>query len=248
MKKLQDIFPQIQRSFNQTVKQIINRDYNQINRWTKSCAIYNVGIRKWQNYNMDLIANLFNPDLLIREITAWAIYEIDPQIYKSNVRRLIPEQRLWLDGVVRENATDIRQFTIIRFLQEVHLFRGNPGVQMAGLIDRIEIHPLESGEIIQLNEEGQKYFYLVYQGEISYRNDKEVKQFRKGDFVGEILQPKDPKILALSATTLLKIEKDKFYDFLINNNEIALSTLRNLNGKMKVSENHLMLYPKNFYF
>jgi len=234
LRKLQDIFPQIQRSFAATVKQIINRDYNQINRWTKACAIYNVGIRKWQSYNMDLIANLFNPDALIMEITAWAIHKIDPSLYHKNIKRIPVKLRQNLNRIIEGQELDLKKFTLIKLLQNAKLFKGNSGLQLSSLVDRIELFSLNTGEIIYLNEQENKFFFLVCYGELSFRSES-VMQFREGDFIGEHLQEKNniPKIMALSKTILLKIEKDKFYDYLINNHDMALTMLKNLNRNLE---------------
>ena len=37
---------------------------------------------------MELIANLFNPDQLLKEISGWSMNEIDTQFYKEHLSRL----------------------------------------------------------------------------------------------------------------------------------------------------------------
>ena len=59
------------------LKFLINRDFTQSNRWTKACVLFQIGILKIADFKLDLIAQLFNPDTLIREVSAWALYQID---------------------------------------------------------------------------------------------------------------------------------------------------------------------------
>jgi ATP:ADP antiporter, AAA family len=101
IKRLQVFYPHMLGDFNDVIKQIINKEFNQINRWSKTLALYWVGINKDKNMLYELIANLFNPDPLIRDTSAWSLYQIDPQYYEENVPRIGKERKMELDLMIK---------------------------------------------------------------------------------------------------------------------------------------------------
>ena len=60
----QDDFPREKYNYIQVLYEIINRNYNQINRWTKACAVYSLSNIPRIKVNDSLLAQLFNPDPL----------------------------------------------------------------------------------------------------------------------------------------------------------------------------------------
>src|SRR5690606_35409492 len=91
--RLDNFYPRVKLDSRLVLKFIINRDFTQSNRWTKACVIFQIGIQRIEDFKLDLIAQLFNPDAFIREVSAWALYQINPDEYHSNVRRLGDYQR-----------------------------------------------------------------------------------------------------------------------------------------------------------
>jgi len=89
IKRLEIFYPRIQLDENLVLKFLINRDFTQSNRWTKATVLHQIGAQKISEFNMDLIAQLFNPDTLIRETAAWALLQIDPALYTTHTARLI---------------------------------------------------------------------------------------------------------------------------------------------------------------
>ncbi|MFM8832668.1 MAG: HEAT repeat domain-containing protein, partial [Cytophagales bacterium] len=79
--RLEIFFPMINLDHKLALKFLINRDFTQSNRWTKVCALQEIGNKGISEFKLDLIAHLFNPDQMIREMAGWALYKIDSQEY-----------------------------------------------------------------------------------------------------------------------------------------------------------------------
>ena len=86
--RLEDFYPRVKLDEALVLKFMINRDFAQSNRWTKACVLFQIGILGIADFKLDLIAQLFNPDWLLREVSAWALYKIHPDSYEQNAKRL----------------------------------------------------------------------------------------------------------------------------------------------------------------
>ncbi len=58
------------------------------------------------DFKLDLIAQLFNPDRLIREVSAWALYQHSPEVYDENTKRLGEVSKKELDALIIHQQKD----------------------------------------------------------------------------------------------------------------------------------------------
>ena len=100
VRRLDDFFPRVRLDSKLVLKFIINRDFSQSNRWTKACVLYQIGILKIEDFKLDLIAQLFNPDPLLCEVSAWALYQINKNLYIQNSKRLPDKVKYSLDEMM----------------------------------------------------------------------------------------------------------------------------------------------------
>jgi AAA family ATP:ADP antiporter len=226
IKKLEVFYPRIELDEKLVLKFLINRDFTQTNRWTKACVLKQIGLFKIREFTLDLIAQLFNPDRLIREMAAWALYEIDPQLYEGNASRLGYEIHRDLDKVIKGNREKIMLFDEIRFLTSVEVFTGISGLSLSFLADITETVVLEDKDSLSLDERTNNNFFIVYSGEVDYYHQGVQKGvFRQGQFIGEMLSrpgfAKSNTILAKEKTILMKINKDLLYELLAENVKLA---------------------------
>src|SRR5260221_1416484 len=133
--RLEAFYPRVRLDAKLVLKFLINRDFTQVNRWTKACVVYQIGVMKISDFSLDLIAQLFNPDRLIREVAGWALYQIDPESYRSNVARLEEQTRRGIDDVIlnRGNRSSLMVFEKILFYQQISFFEGIPGITVCFL-------------------------------------------------------------------------------------------------------------------
>jgi AAA family ATP:ADP antiporter len=228
-RKLEIFYPRERLENKMVLKFLLNRDFSQTNRWTKSCIIYQIGLLKIREFYFDLIANLFNPDLLIREMAAWSLYQIDPEAYDENVKRLGHSDRRMLDSLIKDpqqsNQKSLR-FDKVMFLKKINVFENIIGLAIADLIDITEEVFIKEGETVTVDEHYNDNFYIVYKGAINLYENGEIKSETKvGEFIGEMVGAqnylKSNLIIALTDTVLLKIKKDGFYDLLADNVKLA---------------------------
>ena len=119
---------------------MINRDFAQSNRWTKACVLFQIGILGIADFKLDLIAQLFNPDWLLREVSAWAFYKINPDAYEQNAKRLGEEVKRELDALIIQSKRMTR-FEKVLFFQRLAFFEKVPGITLSYLADiSEEIH------------------------------------------------------------------------------------------------------------
>jgi hypothetical protein len=227
--KLDVFYPRVRLDSKLVLKFIINRDFSQSNRWTKACALYQIGKLKIADFKLDLIAQMFNPDRLIREVAAWALYEINGNEYHRNVNRLgETEKRLLNDVIVTTQR--LSEFAEILFFQRIDMLKDIPGITLSYLADISDEMRISEGESIILDDMVNNDFIIVAKGKLDlYQKGEFVGEFSRGQFIGEMLGKQNfvntNLILAKSEVSVLKFNKDKFYELLSDNVKLANKVL-----------------------
>ena len=240
VRRLNVFYPHIISDFNEVIKQIINKEYNQVNRWTKILALYHVGKVKMKGLNLELIANLFNPDRQISETAAWSLYQINPVMYEENIVRLPMEIRddynsMILDTHLRRAGIFHKHLAIdkIFFLKEIAIFRSLHGNMITNLVDYAEEIFCYEGHTIILDQDNNRYFYIVYEGIINIvQKGIVIDSLSRYDYLSEFIDEKKEEdlisILPVTDAILYRIEKDRYYEVLSSDHELAIEYLHNL--------------------
>jgi CRP-like cAMP-binding protein len=183
---------------------------------------------KIADFTLDLIAQLFNPDRLIREVAGWALYQIDPDMYRSNVARLEESVRRRMDEVILERGDEssLMVFEKILFYQNISVFAGISGITLSFLADISEEVKLHDQQSLSIDEKINNSFYIIYSGAVKYfAKGEHVSDFEQGQFVGEMLSApgfaNTNLIVAKEETVLLKLNKDLFYELVSDNVKLA---------------------------
>src|SRR5690606_11169771 len=183
---------------------------------TKACVIFQIGIQRLADFKLDLIAQLFNPDDLIKEVSAWALYQINPQEYQKNVRRLGDHQRRELDDLII-HLRKMTRFEKVLFFQKIPVFENIPGLTLSYLADISEEVRLRDGQPLLLDEKSNACFYVIVSGTVRLHQRGEVTtQFTEGRFIGEMLALPNflntNVLVAESDAVILKFNKEQFYE------------------------------------
>ncbi|MCG8385032.1 MAG: cyclic nucleotide-binding domain-containing protein, partial [Cytophagales bacterium] len=226
-KRLEVFYPRERLDSKMILKFLLNRDFSQTNRWTKTCIIYQVGLLEIKEFYFDLIANVFNPDPLIREMAAWSLYKMDPSAYHEHVKRIESPERRLLDNLILHPDTKGRlslRFDKIVFLKGLELFKDIFGLVLADLVDITEELFFNEGDLMDIKN-AQYNFYIVYKGSINILEKGKIQGgIGPGEFIGEMsydVSLKTNSIIAAEDTTLLRISKDNFYELLSDNVDLA---------------------------
>jgi AAA family ATP:ADP antiporter len=223
--RLEDYFPRVRLDSKLVLKFIINRDFTQSNRWTKTCVINQIGILKIKDFKLDLIAQLFNPDTLIREISAKALYELSPDEYRLHTKRLGDSQKRELDDIIVYGRRMTR-FERILFFQKQNIFESIAGITLSYLADICDEYHLKDGESLILDERFNNNFYVIVSGAINlYQKGQFLMSFRAGQFIGEMLSVptfvNTNILISSNESIILRFNKDQFYELLIDNVKLA---------------------------
>ena len=225
IRRLQEYFPRENYSPQQLLLQIINRDYNFINLWTKTCAIYNLGLMDEAGVSDDLIANLFNRDSLIREMAAWAIYQIDPAAYEKHTQRIPDKIKKELDEVIVPHSTGVifirsTKFHRVQFLRRVKIFSHLPAIVLYNIAMKMtEIKILKGGLIYDYeNIKDSTLFILVRGNAESAVEGTTAREFDESEIIGDLLRYENNinsvKIIAVTDCILLTIDRETLYDLI----------------------------------
>ncbi len=225
IKRLEVFYPRIDLDEKLVLKFLINRDFTQTNRWTKTCVLRQIGMLKIPEFTLDLIAQLFNPDLLIREMAAWALNEVDPESYAPNVARLGEDAERDLNEIILLKEKSML-FDKVMFLGEMEIFKGTSGLSLSFLADIAEEQSIGVNQSMTLDERSNNYFYIVYRGTVNYfLNGEQKAAYSPGQFLGEMLAlpgfAQSNIVQATEKSVLLKINKDLLYELLAENVKLA---------------------------
>jgi hypothetical protein len=231
--RLEVFYPRVNLDQKLVLKFLINRDFTQTNRWTKASVIYQIGVQKISDFVLDLIAQLFNPDRLIREVAGASLYQIDPQLYADNSKRLDEDQKRWLDrAILKDNeGSKLMLYERAVFFQSIAAFDAVPGLILSYLADIAKEQRLKADEFLSVDERLNNDFFVIYAGSVQYyEKSRYVRDFGKGQFIGEMLSApgfiNTNLLVAKEDTVLLKINKDLFYELLSDNVKLTDKVLQ----------------------
>lgn len=223
--KLSFFYPRIRLDSKLVLKFLVNRDFTQSNRWTKACVLFQIGIQRIEDFKLDLIAQIFNPDPLIREVSAWALYQINPMEYENNVKRLDEATKRGLDALII-HSKKMTRFEQVLFFQKINIFEGVSGLVLSDLADISEEVRVQEGKSFQIDEGSNNIFYVVVTGTMDYfHGGSKHGQFTGGQFIGEMLRSpgflNTNVLIAQTECVVLKFNKDQFYEILADNVKLA---------------------------
>jgi ATP:ADP antiporter, AAA family len=224
--RLEDIYPRIRLDSKLVLKFLINRDFTQTNRWTKACIIYQIGLLNQKDFQLDLIAHLFNPDRLISEVSAWSLRQLSTVQYEENTRRLGLERKKELDKSIIEKEGREMLFERIRFLSSIEIFGNIPGIILSYLADISDEIYAKEGETFVLDNTQNDFFYLVVSGSLqTYQAGERVAVYTSGQFIGEMVVKEGFANFNMAKVTsdalLMKFEKNQFYELLSDHVKLA---------------------------
>ncbi len=249
--KLQNNYPPEDfESYEDLLYQIINRDYNRINRYTKALAMYRIS-QISDHVASDIIANLFNPDPLLLQTAAFTIYQIDKSLYHEHTGRLKPIikkelNKAILPPVFRGDGEEFHQKLLlvqrVIALKEIKMLSKIPSdliTHIAECLEEIKIKPETS--VISKGDSGKQPMYIILKGTVDiYKGDK--KEFNlggKGVFGEKNIVETDIfdfTAIARTECTLLVLRKEELLNLMSKHIEILDCWVNIMNNKKSNSE------------
>lgn len=247
LKKLEGTF--LRDSFDsiEVLRQIIIRDYNTIDKWTRVCAIHSYAMHPKTSITKDIVANLFNPDELVRETTAWAICREDKEAYDTYCKRL-PENivkemnQIVLPAVLADDEGLRLSMEKVVFLYKIPLFEGVPGMVLSDLTEWIEEITFEKGATLGMRDElGHKRTVIIIEGHLSDTDDTGLSDntYFPYDVISNVLvadSSKTPETLvAMSEGRAYTILSERLYEIMGDHYALTEKLLHNLQQQVKLT-------------
>lgn len=245
IKILQVFYPRQTYNAVQMLNYILNRDYNQNNRWTKACALHSLAQMEEFEVSKGLIAQLFNPDMLLKETAAWVLHHKDRETYDRVSARLPITDKQFLDDSISKNQLIdgledgfFLKIEIGMFLKNIPVLSTMKGHLLTELIDKIKTIHLKKDELILFEDidDEKKPIFIIASGTCSVENNNEIiHELKEKDVWGEIFilghLDNGDAIRANVDSILFDINLNDFYSVLSNQHELAQEFID------KVSEN-----------
>jgi ATP:ADP antiporter, AAA family len=241
LKQLQTYFPREDYNPIQVINYILNRDFNQNNRWTKACAIHAAAYLSDFRVSRGLIAQTFNNDRLLQETAAWVMYNKDKNAYKVVRERLPNRDRKFLDSAIENNemieGLDDGFFLgieMVMFLKTLPIFKNIDGNLLADLSDKIVPLEMTLGEKFKFtNDDLNTPIFIVAHGEVKLKNnDSILLTMKKGDVYGDLFQDGPAlaanNIEANERSIVFKITLVDFYFVMANHHELVQGFIKNI--------------------
>jgi ATP:ADP antiporter, AAA family len=243
--KLQNHYPPEDfESYEDLLLQIINRDYNRINRYTKALSMYRIS-QLQMGVTPDLIANLFNPDRLLLQTAAFVIYKIDKNAYHEHTKRLKPVTKKELDRAIlppvfRGEDEEYHQKLLlierVVLLKKTELLKNISGELVTYLAECFEEVKVKMGTtIVREGDSGMEPMYVVLDGIVDiYEGDLKIGEKTRGDAFGEknLVETDLFSFTALTRNecTLLLLRKEELLNLMSRHIEIIECWVDILNG------------------
>ena len=232
--------------------QVLNRDYNFINRWTKAVAVYRLGLYEEKDeVSMGLVANIFNPDRFLLETVFETIYKRDPDEYQSQIRRIAPIVKAEIDRTIlppifKSEGDFFHQkksmMERVMFLREMPYFENLNGLILMSIAENCDEVFLEAGvSLIEKGDSGNAPFYVILDGSVTVTyNDESEQQFTHSDVIGEkiILDSSKYDFTAVTneKSIFLMVRKEEFFDALTIYKDLIFAELNIMGGKVDTTK------------
>lgn len=253
--KLQNYYPPEDfESYEDLLLQIINRDYNRINRYTKALSMYRIS-QLGMKVTPDLIANLFNPDNLLLQTAAFVIYKMDKEAYHEHTKRLKPVTKKELDRAIlppvfrdEDEAYHQKLLLIERvvFLKKTHLFKNISGELITYLAECFEEVKVKMGTtVVREGDSGMEPMYVVLDGIVDiYEGDNKVSEKVRSDIFGErkLVETDLFNFTAVTRneSTLLLLRKEELLNVMSRHIELIECWVDILNGNEDSVESEIV--------
>lgn len=216
IRKLSPMYARPELSYIDTLHAIVNRDYNNISKWTKLTSILTLS-KELDHVSDDLIALMFHPDDLIRETAAWSIYMLDAAKYEEVSMRLKPLEKKKLDHAIRLNPLELKFRKLFR-LREMKIFKNLNGLLLTEIESFSQIKEYKKKEIIWSSASGDNQFVCsVIKGKLILTStDKVIKEIHPNESLGEVIAPPgiELNLLVTEGSIICLTVKDKLIELL----------------------------------
>ncbi|MFZ9046873.1 MAG: cyclic nucleotide-binding domain-containing protein [Cyclobacteriaceae bacterium] len=234
--------------YEDLLRHIINRDYNKITKFTKALAMYRMHNLQGVEVSNDIIANLFNPDRILRETAGYLMYCLDQTAYHFHVKRLKPSVKKELDKSIlppvfiqegedyHQQLLFIERILQLKNMEEFKDIPGNVITHLAEVLDEIRVS--KETKLIERGDHGNVPIYIILKGSVEVtQEDGTVLALGKNAMLGEdkLLATETYEIEAVTTETtdLLVLRKEELFNQMSMHIEIIDTFIKVINHDYK---------------
>ncbi|MDA3954344.1 MAG: MFS transporter [Bacteroidales bacterium] len=243
IKQLQNYYPIERLAFNDLLISIINRDINEINIWTKVCAILAFSEIENKEISNDLIAHLFNPHEILRETAGIVINGIDTEYFKMIGKRLNQQYREELDNSIEllnvsKNHLIVEKTFLLKSFGYFKNIDGRYLYEFAKSMNNLSFESYELSDIV-VSDLKDKVLLLKGESALLSVDDKEELELVEGELydMNEILKDAKRKVSLNQngENTIYYINKNDMINNMFDFHKIEIAILNWIN--IKISKN-----------
>jgi flagellar motility protein MotE (MotC chaperone) len=243
LESLQEDFPSVnlQPNFNSEediIWNILKKEYDQINSWTRTCALNILQYEFREDIPYELASEFLNKNQLLKETAASNIYRSLPEFYTIFLSRLSENEASQIDYLIRSNLDVLNpkqiNFDNLLIFDKISFLISIPYLKNLSISEIINFHKyfkpkvLKAGEHqISLKDDFNLGFWMIETGDVLYsKNGIDFYKYSKrdiikvsdhdtsSDFVYFYLE-QDTRFLIIEEIILMNIITD--YDEIIQN-------------------------------
>lgn len=227
VKRLQYYFPIESMNNEEIISSTLTRDFNLLSFYPRICAMQLTLDAPELQVTNELIANLFHPNALLREIAATVIFKKDPELFAGVVERLDSTIQLEISQAINaiNKSNSMLMMDKFMLLNDTHLISNLDEEILIEIARYLHVHIFPAGSVLDLVANKDQYaLFIVFSGRIhsnnitidtSYNNMKEL-------FYSEILVNFGISTINFSTETMMvSIDKNAVENLLFDYSEMA---------------------------
>ena len=216
--KLQYFYPRQSYDEATTYNFLLNRDFNNINRWTKACTLYALQFNLQEDVKKSIVAQMFNPDFLLSELAASILYKEDNAIFNNISARLLLKNNDFKIVVERIEKKQPTKFEICQYIEQNEVFGFLNGLHISQIVDKAEL--IEVPSTNELSISNDLYAYLIVEGNPEViLSDGSKTTFHEQEVFGNMFSSDNAKLEKLvtkEECKLFKLTLNDIFDVLTN--------------------------------
>lgn len=225
---MQEFFPTEPMNLEEVMIALIQRDYKNINIWTKACALDLLS--KLDNFKETeiFLANVSNPEVMLAEIADTTLFKKYPAIFEEKIGRFqnlrkynkLTETAIKIKGQDHEDDIPSLKFEIAKLLQTIPELSKISGLNLAKMASLAIAQKVIAAETIdQFQNLRDMDYYLIAKGEICIRQEDTIlKQLKAPNFFHNWhYAPEENQktiVQAISDAVIYKIKRENLNELL----------------------------------
>jgi HEAT repeat protein len=229
VRKLDVLVPREQFTPYEALRALVSRGYGRIGLWTRAVALDRLG-RAADGAPADLVAFLFHPEAMIREVAAMRIAARDRAAWETHRKRLRFDVREVLQSIVdaadaHGDAEAASIYGRAGLLRRVLALAVLPPEDLILLASSSEVRTLQAGQRLPSPRDPQHAFFVTLDAEVELRAENGMS-LRLAPFSVFTFEPGAPPVETVADTVLVRIEPTSAFELAAEEPELIPGLVR----------------------